>query len=1078
MPNLLFVLIIGLILHNPAVAEWDVSFEVEEGTWMSVDVSPDGRHLVFDLLGDIYTLPASGGTARLVHGGPAIERNPRFSPDGESLLYISDRSGSDNAWVSDSNGSNARQLTDENVNVLAGASWATDGQSVIAARVFAVSTRRQGSEIRLYHSAGGSGRILVPTPANGRDVQEARISPDGEHLYYTQRLTDTGIVIDPNHGHFAIQRRDLATGETVELLRGFGGAVAPQPSPDGRQLAFVRRVKDKTVLFLYDAESGEQRPVYDDLDRDLQADFVQQGTYYPPYNWFPDNRHIAIWGKGRLFRIDTRTGDASEIPFHVKVQQRITEVPRVEHELAPSRFTARAVPQVAVQPDGDSAVFVAVGRLGRKSLPDGKPQRVSSASAVEFDPVFSADGKRLAYVAWDDEKGSTLNVVGANGRNGRTLAHSRGLIRQPAFSPDGSELVYAVDGHNKTLGGYRASAGLFRVPVAGGASQRIADEGLAPQFSSDGRRVYYVAVSYEGDDQVHRLLSITTDGYDEHEHARATGADRSQLRLSPDGRWLAFMEKQQFYLLPYRETGDSLTVSASDSGFPVAQLTNQSGYGLSWSADSKTLYWMLGEELYGAIATERLASVATVPDTLSNEPLARLQLELPSDTPEGTTAFTNGRVITMRGDEVIEKGSVLVRGNRIEAVGEADKVDIPDAARVVDLKGATVMPGLVDMHGHIDCCYMGGPLPQKQPGHYAAMAFGVTTNFDPYTSDFPSYMASEMQRAGLATGPRSIGSGRVIYGRVNKGDASYEPVFSYQDAVNLMRRKKALGGLVIKSYRQPMRSQRQMLVKAGREVGVRVDVEGESHFYNNIGMILDGHMNLEHNLPVANYYEDVIQLLAHGETSNTPTLIVTFGEIFGENYFYQSTRAWEEPRIRSFVQEVISGYSPLNVHGGAPMHVRAMTSMQVADEIWEVGFKSVARSVRRQEAAGVITNAGSHGQVAGLTLHWEMWLMALGGMEPHRILRTATWNGARTLGLDQQIGSLEVGKLADLIILEENPLEDIRNSTSVRYTMVNGRLYDALSMDEIGHYERPRGKFYWELEDYHGIDWNEAWSGQ
>ena len=125
----------------------------------------------------------------------------------------------------------------------------------------------------------------------------------------------------------------------------------------------------------------------------------------------------------------------------------------------------------------------------------------------------------------------------------------------------------------------------------------------------------------------------------------------------------------------------------------------------------------------------------------------------------------------------------------------------------------------------------------------------------------------------------------------------------------------------------------------------------------------------------------------------------------------------------------------------------------------------------------VLVNAGGHGNIQGLDLHWEMWLLAEGDWDNHRVLRTGTINGATTLGLDKQIGTLEVGKLADLIVLDANPLENIRNTNTVRYTMVNGRLYDSLSMNEIGNYDRPRGKFFWELTDYKGIDWNEAWSG-
>jgi hypothetical protein len=294
-----------------------------------------------------------------------------------------------------------------------------------------------------------------------------------------------------------------------------------------------------------------------------------------------------------------------------------------------------------------------------------------------------------------------------------------------------------------------------------------------------------------------------------------------------------------------------------------------------------------------------------------------------------------------------------------------------------------------------------------------------------------------------------------------------------------MQRKRALGGIYIKSYKQPTRRMRQQLVKAGRELGIMIDVEGEGQFYNNISMLLDGHTILEHNLPIATYYDDVLQLMKASGTANTPTLIVTFGETFGENYLYQTTRPWDDPKVKVFVQESTSSYSPLEaVPSAAPPWVRSMTTFHAAEEIWEIGFRSVARSVKKQDDAGMLVNVGSHGQIAGLAMHWEMWLMSQGGMSNHRVLRAATLNGAKSLGFDKQLGSIVPGKLADLIVLDANPLEDIRNSNTVRYTMVNGRLYDSLSMNEIGNYDRPRGKFFWELQDSRGIDWNESWSGQ
>jgi hypothetical protein len=607
------------------------------------------------------------------------------------------------------------------------------------------------------------------------------------------------------------------------------------------------------------------------------------------------------------------------------------------------------------------------------------------------------------------------------------------------------------------MGGYRGRTGLYWIAAQGGESYHVAPEGEAPRFSPDGRRIYYTVSESSGGTEVSRLESVTLEGFDKRVHARTEDADTQELRLSPDLRWVAFRDRQRYYVMSYRETGSPLTVSASSRAVPVAALSDVGGSALTWAADGGLLHWVLGEELYRASVADRFSPGATLPRAYDS-----LDLEATSDVPEGTVAFTNGRIITMRGEEVLERSTVVVRGNRIAAIGPAASVAIPADARIVDVTGKVLMPGLVDMHGHIDCCFGLGVLPQKQGTLYAALAFGVTTNFDPYSSDITSYETGEAVMAGVTVGPRWIGSGNVIYGRSQKPDSTYVPIATMEDARRVMAWKRSLGASIIKSYKQPARSQRQHLVKAGREAGVMVDVEGESHFHNDVSMVLDGHTNLEHNLPVATYYDDVLELMARGSTSHTPTLVVSFGELFGENYLYQTTRPWEDPKVAAFVRKTTSSYSPLDVPASAPAYVRGMTTIHVADELWDAGFRSVARSVKRLDDAGVRIHAGSHGQIAGLAMHWEMWLLAEGGMSPHRILRAATLNGATTLGLDHELGSLEEGKLADLIVLDGDPLEDIRETNTVRYTMKNGRLYDSLTMDEIGNHPRPRGKFYWE----------------
>lgn len=1051
-------------IENTGQPTTDVHFTLTEGTWMSVDVSPDGKTLVFDLLGDLYTMPSTGGRATAITQGPAIDRTASFSPDGSRILFMSDRSGFENIWSVSVDGGNPRMITDESVNVLANPVWSPDGEYIAVASMLNTFATQKQSEIRLYHASGGSGETLVDVPTNLRDVQEPDFSPDGRYLYYTKRLEDHNIVVVANHVNYGVMRRDMETGETTELVKGFGGALSPQVSPDGKTLAFVRRVKDKTVLFALDLETGRQRPVYDNLERDQQADFYQQGVYYPGFDWFPDNEHVAIWGKGKLFRVNMATGDAELIPFEADSHHKIITPPKFSDPLAPEKVDVKSVQSFVISPDGGTAVFHALGHLWVKGMPDGIPRRLTKDTVLEFEPAFSSDGKRLAFVAWDDEKGSQLMVSDLKGQRLRDVAASRGAIRTPVFSPDGTEIAFVVDEGGKSLGGYQGKAGLYRVALNGKPPIRIGDAVMRPQYAAGGDRLYFVRRS--GGDR--ELASINLNGFDERVHAIARGADRSEISRSPDGRWIAFKENHQYYVLPYRETGQVTEITSSTASVPVRKLTTTSGYNITWSPGSDVLYWTLGADIMRADMDT---------DTASGK-VAAMGLSVVADKPNGMVAFTGGRVITMKGDEVLEAGTVLVEGNMIKAVGSVEDVEIPGEAYVVDTTGKTVMPGLVDMHGHIACCYYGGLMPQKHPSHYAAAAFGVTTNYDPYTDELTAYAATEMQQAGMLVGPRFISTGKVIYGRPGKGDGTFVPLDDYDDALATMDRKRALGGRILKSYKQPSRRVRQQLVKAGREKGLMIDAEGESQFYLDISVFLDGHMALEHNIPVATYYDDIVKLAAASGVANTPTLNVTFGEMMGESYLYETTRAWENPKIQAYVQETTSGYSAIPTPYSAPVHVRSMTTMKAAPELWDVGFRSVSRSTRKLDEAGVIINSGSHGQVFGLALHWEMWSMAAGGMDPHRVLKTATINGAKTLGVEHEIGSLEAGKLADIIVMDKNPLADIHNSDSVSLTMVNGRLYDSLSMNEIGNYDRPRSKFYWELPDYNGIDWNEAWAGQ
>ena len=1030
-------------VNNPKGPYKEFSFTVDEGTWMNLDVAPDGKTIVFDLLGDIYVMPIEGGKATCIRSGLAMEVQPRFSPDGKRILFTSDAGGGDNIWMMDKDGSDAAQITKENFRLLNNAVWTPDGEYLIARKHFTSHRSLGAGELWIYHIAGGDGLQLTPRKNDQQDLNEPSCSPEGRYVYYSEDMYPGGFFQynkDPNNQIFVIKRFDREKGISEQVTGGPGGAFRPQLSHDGNTLAFIKRVRTKTILYLRNLETGEEWPIYDHLSKDQAEAWTTFGVY-TGFAWMPGDQSIVIWSEGKLIKVDiTKNNSASTIPFSCIVKNKVADVLRFKQDIDQDVFSPKVIREAVTSPDGSYLIFNAVGYLWKKALPNGKPVRLTDGTDFEFEPSFAADGNSIVYITWNDTAtGAIFKLDMAAGSQPIKLTKEKGIYRSPSYAADGLSIVFQKEGGNEILGtNYAVYPGIYTMSATGDKVKKVIDHGASPRFNQQGNGIFYQAEN--------SLSACTLDGHDDKAIFKSTYG--SQFVVSPDGKWVAFVDLHQVYIAAFPSIGKTIDMTAEASSVPVKKVSKDAGINLHWSGDSKTLHYTLGDQYFSIPLEDRFSFVADKPDSLFKEPETgiTIKLNVEADKPQGINVFKHARLVTMNGSEIIEDGTIVIEGNKIKSIGRASDIKTPAGANEIDCTGKTITPGFIDAHAHGNH-FRFGITPQKHWPYYANLAYGVTTMHDPSANSEMVFAQSELQRAGKIAGPRIFSTGTILYG----ADGDFKAVInSIDDARSALRRTSAYGAFSVKSYNQPRREQNQMIIQAAREQQIEVVPEGGSFFYHNLGMMFDGHTTIEHNMPVATLYSDVINLCKQAKTAMTPTLIVCYGAPNGEYYWYQHTNVWEKERLLRFTPRAI-------------IDTRSRFRTMLPEEEYENGHIQVSKSLKKLNDAGVLVNMGAHGQIQGIGAHWEIWMMQQGGMSNFEALRTATINPAISLGLDAYIGSLEVGKLADLLVMDQNPLDNIRNTESIRYTMVNGRLFDAETMNEIGNYNKPRGQFFWEM---------------